>query len=189
MLFATMFASSSGRFTSKMFIWTSFFVIFLSSSFSLSTSCPPLPIIIPGRAVLTVTVISFSVLSIIIFERLAFASLAFRYSLILVSSTSLPEKSFPPYQFESHPLIIPNLLPIGFTFCPICSNLMFFQLRLSYCLARELRGLIFFLPCKLFPEVLSEVFSERVLRQHEQVSHRGCCLRLSHLHFLPASWQ
>src|SRR5450759_1582873 len=122
-------ASNSGRLTSKMFIWTSFLVIFLSSSFSLSTSCPPFPMIIPGRAVLTVTVISFSVLSIIILERLAFASLALRYSLIFESSTSLPEKSFPPYQFESHPFIMPNLLPIGFTFCPICSNLMFFQLR------------------------------------------------------------
>jgi hypothetical protein len=58
--------------------------------------------IIPGRAVLTVTVISFRVLSIMILEMLAFASLALRYSLILESSTSLPEKSFPPYQFESH---------------------------------------------------------------------------------------
>src|SRR5512133_1005581 len=98
---------------------------------------------IPGRAVLTVTVISFRVLSMIIFEMLAFASLAVRYSLIFVSSTSLPEKSFPPNQFESHPLIIPNLLPIGFTFCPICSILLLFQLPLSYCQAQELHGLIF----------------------------------------------
>src|SRR5664280_3698176 len=144
---------------------------------------------IPGRAVLTVTVISFSVLSIIIFERLAFASLAFRYSLILVSSTSLPEKSFPPNQFESQPLIMPNLLPSGFTFCPICSNLMFFQLRYSYCQARVLHGLIFFLPCKLVPEVQSAAFSEHGLRRHEHFLHRGCFLRLLHLHSLPASSQ
>jgi hypothetical protein len=47
--------------------------------------------IIPGLAVFTVTVISFSVLSIIILEMLALASLAFRYSRILLSSTSLVE--------------------------------------------------------------------------------------------------
>ncbi|OPZ55763.1 MAG: hypothetical protein BWY89_01258 [Bacteroidetes bacterium ADurb.BinA012] len=125
MLLATIAASSSGRFTSKMFIWTSFLVIFLSSSFSLSTSCPPLPMMMPGRAVFTVTVMSLRVRSMTIFERLALASLAFRYSLILVSSTSLPEKSLPPYQFESHPLMIPILLPIGFTFCPIVYSEIF----------------------------------------------------------------
>src|SRR5665811_787044 len=131
-------------------------------------------IMIPGRAVLTVTVISFSVLSIIIFERLAFASLAFRYSRILVSSTSLPEKSFPPNQFESQPLMIPNLLPIGFTFCPICSNLMLFQLHFSYCRAQGLHDLIFSSTCKLFPVVLSGVFSVHDRCRHEHFLHRDC---------------
>src|SRR5512133_2337278 len=157
-----------------MFICTSFLVIFFNSSFSLSTSCPPLPMMIPGRAVFTVTVISLSVLSIMILEMLAFASLALRYSLILVSSTSLSEKSLPPNQFESQPLIMPNLLPIGFTFCPIILRLMLVQLHFSYYRARESHGLIFSLTCKLFPGELSEVSSGRARCRHEHFSRRDC---------------
>ena len=85
-LVATMVASSSGRLTSKMLICTSFLVIFFSSSFNLSTSCPPLPMMKPGRAVQTVTVTSFRVRSITIREILASAKRAFKYLRILVSS-------------------------------------------------------------------------------------------------------
>src|SRR5665647_853643 len=106
---------------------------------------------IPGRAVLTVTGMSLRVRSMIIFERLAFASLAFRYSLILVSSTSLLEKSLPPYQLESHPLMIPTLLPIGLTFCPIFYSEIFstscFLLPSSRVIWFDLLRIRYALPC------------------------------------------
>ena len=60
----------------ELFGRASFSVIFLSSSFNLSTSCPPFPIIIPGLAVVIVTVTSLSVRSIITRETLALLNLA-----------------------------------------------------------------------------------------------------------------
>lgn len=56
-------SSMSGRRTSKILIWTSLSVIFLSSSLSLSTSLPPGPMIRPGRAVQMVMVMSLRVRS------------------------------------------------------------------------------------------------------------------------------
>ena len=120
-----MVASTSGRFTSKMLICTSLSVIFFNSSLSLSTSCPPLPMIRPGRAVQTVIVMSLRVRSITIRDTLAFARRALRYLRSLLSSSSLSPYFLPPYQLESHPRIIPKRLLIGFTFCPIRLNLDF----------------------------------------------------------------
>ena len=78
--------------------------------------------IMPGRAVKIVTVTSLSERSIAIFEIPALPRRAFKYLRILSSSTSFLEKSLPPYQLESHPLMIPNLRPIGFVFCPIVNS-------------------------------------------------------------------
>ena len=115
----TITASTSGRFTSKILIWTSLPVSFFNSSLSLSTSWPPLPMMIPGRAVAIVTVTSFSVRSMMIFEMLAFAKRTFRYLRILASSTNFSEKSLPPNQLESQPRMMPRRFAIGLTFCPI----------------------------------------------------------------------
>ena len=56
---ATSLASSSGRFTSRMFTRTCLLVILWSSRRSASTSVPDLPITMPGRAVWMSTVTSF----------------------------------------------------------------------------------------------------------------------------------
>ena len=82
-------ASNSGRLISKMLICTSLAVIFFNSSFSLSTSCPAFPMMIPGRAVVIVTVMSLSVRSIMTFDTLALARRACMYFLILSSSAIL----------------------------------------------------------------------------------------------------
>ena len=70
-------------------------------------------------AVVIVIVTSFNVLSMITLETLALFNLVKIYLRIVSSSAIISPKFFPPYQLDSHPLIIPNLLPIGFVFCPI----------------------------------------------------------------------
>ena len=75
-LFPTRNASNSGRLISNILSCISLAVIFLSSSFNLSTSDPALPIIIPGLAVVIVIIINLRVLSIITLETLARESLA-----------------------------------------------------------------------------------------------------------------
>jgi hypothetical protein len=52
---ATSCASVSGRWISMMLMWTSVLVRFWSSSRSLSTSAPRLPMMIPGREVWMLT--------------------------------------------------------------------------------------------------------------------------------------
>jgi len=152
------------------------------SSLSLSTSCPPLPIIIPGRAVLTVTVISFSVLSIIIFWKAGFCKPGVQIFPYLGIFNKFTWKIFSANQFESHPLIIPNLLPIGFTFVPSVLIWCFFNF-VNLTVKHECYMVwSFSYPVKLFPEVLFAVFSEHDLRRHEHSLHRGCFLRL--LHFI-----
>ena len=112
---------------------------FFNSSLSLSTSCPAFPIMIPGLAVVIVIVTNLRVLSMITRETLAFARRVKIYFLILSSSAIIFPKSFPPYQLDSHPLIIPSLFPTGLVFCPI----IILKFGLSY-LGPMSHDLIFF---------------------------------------------
>ena len=79
-----------------------------------------------GYYLLIVMVIIFSVRSIITFDTLALDRRARIYFRILLSSDILSPYFLPPYQFESHPLIIPNRFPIGLVFCPMTLHLFNF---------------------------------------------------------------
>ena len=96
---ATSLASSSGRFTSRMFTFTGLPVSLCRSLRSASTSLPDLPITMPGRAVWMSTAIS-PWRSIVMFERPAWASLLSMWSRMLRSSLSTSAKSFSSNQFD-----------------------------------------------------------------------------------------
>ena len=72
-----------------------------------------------GREVCMVMVILFRVRSITTRAMPPLEIRASRYLRIFSSSMSFSAPFFPPNQLESHPRMIPNLLPIGFIFCPI----------------------------------------------------------------------
>src|SRR6056297_419832 len=121
----TRLESISGRLISLTLICTSLFVIFLSSSLRSSICSPPLPMITPGRDVLSVRRILLGVLSMITLESPPFLKRASRYSRSFVSSSTMAGSFSSEYQLESHPLIIPNLSPVGLVFCPKLSSLLF----------------------------------------------------------------
>src|SRR5690625_2176811 len=131
---ATRLASTSGRLISLTFICTSLFVIFFNSSRSISICSPPLPIITPGRGVLSVSRIRLGVLSIMTLDNPPFRNLASRYSLSLVSSNRIAGSLSSEYQLESQPLIIPNLSPVGLVFCPKLTSFFFcYKFILLFC--------------------------------------------------------
>ena len=69
-----------------------------NSFFKRFTSSPPLPMIIPGRAVCIKTVTTFDVLVISILETPALGRRSFKYYLILTSSSNSFEEDVPARQ-------------------------------------------------------------------------------------------
>src|SRR3954469_11342438 len=113
-------ASTSGRFTSSTLIATSLPPERRpSSSRSLSTSAPPLPITTPGRAVCTVTITLPGLRSISISLIEACPRRWWRYFRIFSSSTSLAGKSRSAYQRLRQGATMPRRKPRGCVFCPI----------------------------------------------------------------------
>src|SRR5215218_7798879 len=116
---ATSCASTSGRLTSSTLIATSLpGERRASSSRSLSTSAPPLPITTPGRAVCTVTMVLPGLRSISISLSEAWPRRWPRYLRIFSSSTSLAGKSRSAYQRLLQGATIPRRKPLGCVFCP-----------------------------------------------------------------------
>src|SRR5918998_1000848 len=123
---ATSAAFSSGRGTSRTFTWTFFLVRRSSSLLRASTSEPPLPITMPGRAVWMSTAISpcsaaLRIRTSAIPARVSFFSMCSR---ILRSSPSRSAKSLSEYQLllksTFSPLrFTPRRKPSGCTFWPI----------------------------------------------------------------------
>src|SRR4028118_2366542 len=123
---ATSAAFSSGRGTSRTLTWTFFLVRRSSSLLRASTSEPPLPITMPGRAVWMSTAISpcsaaFLILTSAMPARVRFFSMCSR---ILRSSPSSSAKSLSAYQLllksTFSPLrLTPRRKPSGCTFWPI----------------------------------------------------------------------
>src|SRR5438309_5861018 len=111
-------ALSSGRLISSTLSPTSLPVSCASSSRSLSTSAPRLPITTPGRPVCTVTVTFPGLRSMCTSAIAACESRAFRYLRIRSSSFRSSGKSRRAKYRERHGLMIPSRNPYGCVFWP-----------------------------------------------------------------------
>src|SRR3954469_5905620 len=117
---ATSCASTSGRLTSSTLMATSLPGLRrASSSRSLSTSAPPLPITTPGRAVCTVTMVLPGLRSMLISLIEACPRRWFRYLRIFSSSMRSVGKFRSAYHLLRHGATIPRRKPLGCVFCPI----------------------------------------------------------------------
>src|SRR6266480_1596469 len=114
----TNWALSSGRLISSTLMPTSLPVSCASSSRSLSTSAPRLPITTPGRPVWTVTVTLPGLRSMCTSAIAACESRAFRYLRMRSSSLRSSGKSRLAKYRDRHGLMIPSRNPYGCVFCP-----------------------------------------------------------------------
>lgn len=117
-LSATSWAESSGRLISSTLIAASLPVSCASSSRSLSTSAPRLPITTPGRPVCTVMVTLPGFRSTWISEMAAWPRRVFRYLRISSSSLRRAGMSWAAYQRDRQGFTIPSRSPTGCVFCP-----------------------------------------------------------------------
>ena len=119
-LSANNFASKSGFLISCILRVTGMPILWVMSSLILSISSPFLPITIPGLAVWIRTLALSAVLSISILLTEACASFLVRCSLTSISLRRFSVYlDFSAYQLEVCFVVIPNLKPVGCTFCPI----------------------------------------------------------------------
>src|SRR5213083_265956 len=138
----TSWALSSGRLISSTLMPTSLPVSCASSSRSLSTSAPRLPITTPGRPVWTVTVTFPGLRSMCTSAIAACESRAFRYLRIRSSSLRSSGKSRRAKYRDRHGLMIPSRNPYGCVFCPTLPVLALLARGAAFRLARRGLGLL-----------------------------------------------
>src|SRR5690348_4552225 len=124
MLSPTSCADSSGRLISSTLMAASFPVSCASSSRSLSTSAPRLPITTPGRPVCTVMVTLPGRRSMSICAMAAWPRRVFRYFRTSSSSLSSAGMSLFANQRDDDCLTMPSRSPIGCVFCPMLLRLL-----------------------------------------------------------------